>query len=203
MDVSDAWAEGDRGERRSGGAERPRGDGEPGGRSPIDAGDELVEWVDEHGEVIEIVTRRRMRSENLRHRSVAVVVLASDGRLLVHRRAETKDLHPGWWDVCASGVLGVGESYEASARRELGEELGITPGELELLGVGRWDDVDSRELSHVYRTVHDGPYVFADGEIAEAHLVTPLELGRLMDRERFLPTCDGMILPLLPDFAAP
>jgi len=165
------------------------------------AGGEPVEWVDEQNQVIEIVTRARMRSDNLRHRSAAVVVLSSDGRLLVHRRADTKDLRPGWWDVCAGGVVGVGESYADAAARELAEELGLTVASLTLLGAGRFDGDDARELAHIYATVSDGPFEFADGEVAEARFVTKDELGSLMRTERFLPSCGAMILPLVDRFA--
>ena len=165
-----------------------------------DPGAELVEWVDVDGRVIGVVTRSRMRRENLRHRSAAVVVLSTDGRLLVHRRADTKDLRPGWWDVCAGGVLGVGESYLAAARRELAEEVGVTGVDLEPLGPGRFDDVDSKEISELYLAVSDGPFVFADGEVAEARLVTRDELESLMATERFLPTCTAMILPRVAGF---
>lgn len=165
------------------------------------AGDELVEWVDEDEQVIEVVSRARMRAENLRHRSSAVVVLTTDGRLLVHRRSDTKDLRPGWWDVCAGGVVGVGETYEAAARRELAEEVGLDDATIELLGPGRWDDVDSIEMSRIYLTVHDGPYVAVDGEVAELRLVTREQLRDLLRREHFLPSCRGMILPLVPGFA--
>ena len=165
------------------------------------AADELVEWVDADDRVIEVVTRARMRAENLRHRSAGVVVLAGDGRLLIHRRAEDKDLHPGYWDVCAGGVVAVGETYDEAAHRELAEELGIDDARLERLGGGRWDDADSMEIVCLYATVHDGPYVFADGEVAEVRLVTPVELHDLMATERFLPSCRGMVLPLVEGFA--
>ncbi len=168
--------------------------------SAADREDELVEWVDEDDRVISVVPRARMRRENLRHRSAAVVVLSSDGRLLAHRRAETKDLRPGWWDVCAGGVVGVGETYLDAARRELAEEVGVADVVLEPLGVGRFDDDQSHEISHLFVAVADGPYVFADGEVAEARLVTPQELRSLMAREPFLPSCDAMVLPLVAGF---
>ena len=163
-------------------------------------GDELVEWVDERDRVIEVVTRSRMQRVHRFRRSAAVVVRSRDGRLLVHRRAATKDLRPGWWDVCAGGVVGVGESFLEAATRELAEELGVTDIELEPLGVGRFDDVDSREISHLFVATTDGPFEFADGEVAEARLVTRDELTVLMDQEPFLPTCDAMILPLVAGF---
>lgn len=163
-------------------------------------GSEPVEWVDEAGAVLGVVSRERMRRENLRHRSAAVVVLSTDGRLLVHRRADTKDLRPGWWDVCAGGVLAVGEAYLDGARRELAEEVGVTGVELRHLGAGSYDDGDSREVSEVFLAVTDGPFEFADGEVAEARFVTRDELDSLMDAEPFLPTCTAMVLPMVPGF---
>lgn len=165
-----------------------------------DPGDELVGWVDEEDRVLGVVSRSRMRRENLRHRSAAVVVLSSDRRLLVHRRSDTKDLRPGWWDVCAGGVVGVGESYLDAAIRELVEEVGVTDVPLQPLGVGRFDADDSREISHLFIAISDGPFEFADGEVAEARLVTRAELRTLMATEPFLPTCDAMILPLVRGF---
>ena len=90
--------------------------------------DELVEWVDDDDRLIEVVPRSRMRAENLLHRSVAVIVTTTDGRLVVQRRADHKDLFPGWWDIAFGGVCGVGEEWLSSARRELVEEAGIPPG---------------------------------------------------------------------------
>lgn len=163
--------------------------------------DELVEWVDLDGNVIDIVTRRRMRTENLRHRSVGIVVLSSDGRLLVHRRADTKDLRPGWWDVMAGGVVTAGEDVDVAAARELAEELGIDGVSLEPLGRARWDDVDSMEISQLYRVVCDGPFRFADGEVAEARLVTPSELAELRATVAFLPGSIAMLEAFLETWA--
>ncbi len=104
--------------------------------------------------------------------------------------------------MCAGGVLGVGESYHDAAVRELAEELGVIGVAIEPLGVGRFDDVESREISHLFSAVTDGPFEFADGEVAEARFVTPLQLTKLMSVEPFLPTCSAMILPLVADFDA-
>lgn len=165
-------------------------------------GDELVEHVDARGKVIEIVTRRRMRSENLRHRSVAIVVTNTSGELLVHRRADDKDVFAGWWDIAAGGVVGVAESYAQAARRELAEELGVAAVELTFLTSGRHDDEHAREICHVFQAVHDGPFRFDDGEVAEARFVTPPELDELIAAERFLPGSLRLIGPAIEGFAA-
>ncbi len=88
--------------------------------------DELVEHVDDRGDVIEVVTPLadacREPAATDRWRSSCT---GTDGRLLVHRRADDKDVYPGWWDLAAGGVVGAGEAYGAAARRELAEELGV------------------------------------------------------------------------------
>ena len=73
------------------------------------------------------------RGAAARHRACYVAVLTSAGELVVHRRADWKDVYPGCWDVCFGGVLGAGEAWDDAARRELQEEAGID-ARLELLG---------------------------------------------------------------------
>ena len=51
-------------------------------------GVELVDVVDEHDRVVGTVTRAEMRARRLRHRTVFVLVVSSDGRLLAHRRSD-------------------------------------------------------------------------------------------------------------------
>jgi isopentenyldiphosphate isomerase len=163
--------------------------------------DELVEHVDADGTVIEVVTRARMRAENLRHRSVAIIVTSTDGRLLVHRRADHKDVYPGWWDVAAGGVVAAGEHSDDAAVRELAEELGITGVAPEPIGEASYDDERAKERCRIYRVVHDGPYRFDDGEVTEARLVDAAGLRTLLTTERVLPGSVAMLLPLveLPD----
>lgn len=160
-------------------------------------GEELVEHIDTDGTVIEVVTRRRMRSENLRHRSVAIIVQSTDGRLLVHRRADDKDVYPGYWDLAAGGVVAAGEPSDLAAERELAEELGISGALLEFVADGSFEDDCAREQCRVYRTVHDGPYRFDDGEVSEARLVDAAELAALIDTHPFLPGSVAMLLPLI------
>jgi len=91
----------------------------------MDPGDELVDVVDERNEVVGVVPRRTLRDENLLHRCTYVFVLNRAGELYVHRRTDTKDVYPGFYDVVAGGVNAAGESYDECARRELEEELGV------------------------------------------------------------------------------
>lgn len=163
-------------------------------------GEEQVEWIDDVGRLIAVVPRSRMRARNLRHRSVAVIVRSGDGRLLVHERSSTKDVFPGWWDVCVGGVVAAGETVDEAARRELAEEIGVCDVVPERIAVERFDDESARELCTLYRVVHDGPYAFADGEVTCALLVDRTRFGELFQRHRFLPGSLAMALPHVPGF---
>jgi 8-oxo-dGTP pyrophosphatase MutT (NUDIX family) len=161
--------------------------------------EELVDIVDDDDHVICTVTRSEMRARRLQHRSVGVAVLSTDGRLLIHRRSDAKDLWPGWWDIAAGGVVAAGETYEEAAQRELAEELGIVDVAVQYLGRSHYIDEDLAALCRGYRVVHDGPFTFADGEVAEARWVTFAELESMRPSHQFLPDSLAMLLPLLTD----
>lgn len=153
--------------------------------------------VDDYDRVVATVTRAQMRAENLHHRAVSIAVLGSDGRLLVHRRAATKDVWPSMWDLAAGGVVAAGEAYEDAARRELAEELGVLSKSWELLGAGTFVDDSVSMIGHGYLVVHDGPFNFTDGEIAEVRWVDRDELAALLATEAFVPDNVALLLPLL------
>ena len=159
--------------------------------------DELVDIVDDDDHVVATVTRAEMRARRLQHRSVGIAVVSSDGRLLIHRRSESKDIWPGWWDIAAGGVVASGETYAEAARRELAEELGLIDVDVEFLGQARYVDDELAALCRGYRVVHDGPFTFADGEVAEARWVTFDELDTMRATHRFLPDSTTLLLPLI------
>jgi 8-oxo-dGTP pyrophosphatase MutT (NUDIX family) len=163
------------------------------------AGDEPVEILDDAGRVVGRTTRSAMRAGNLRHRSVAVVVVTGAGELVVHRRADWKDVWPGRWDVCFGGVVGVGESWEAAAVRELAEEAGVRvdEGALVVLGDGSYADGDVSAVSRVFLVGHDGPFRPADGEVAELVLVPLADVGGWLPGHELCPDAAAIVVPLV------
>ena len=143
----------------------------------IDPGDTLIEIVDEDDRVVDLVTRREMRTRNLRHRSVGIAVLDAEGRVLIHRRADSKDVWPGRWDLAVGGVV------EGSLIREIGR--------------AGYEDDDVRTIVRMYVARDDGPFVFADGEVVEAFFVTIDELRERITRHLFVPDSVAMMWPLL------
>jgi 8-oxo-dGTP pyrophosphatase MutT (NUDIX family) len=139
--------------------------------------DEDVALVDETGAVVGRAPRSRMRAENLRHASTAVLVRRRDGRIYVHRRSPEKDWQPSAYDAAAGGVLQHGEEPEESARRELEEELGISGVPLQPLGIGRYEDDTVRCVAHVFEVVYDGQVTHSDGEVVWGGWMTLTDLA--------------------------
>ena len=162
-------------------------------------GAELVEVVDEDGRVERLATRAEMRAGNLRHRSVAVVVVTTAGELVAHRRADWKDVWPGRWDVCFGGVTGVGEGWRAAARRELAEEAGIAVPDAALrdLGRGTFADADVSTHARAYVVTHDGPFRPADGEVSEVALVPLAELDEWLSGRPLCADSAALVVPHL------
>ena len=158
---------------------------------------ELVDVVDEFDRVIGTVARSVMRANRLRHRAVFIAVRHPDGRLLVHRRSLQKDLWPGRWDLAVGGVVSAGEDYDVAARRELGEEVGVTDAVPAPLGGGTYGDDDVALVGRCYQVVTAGPFEFADGEVIEAEWVSMQDLPALLAGREFLPDSVELLLPLL------
>jgi 8-oxo-dGTP pyrophosphatase MutT (NUDIX family) len=164
----------------------------------LNAGDELVDIVDEFDHVVDSVPRRVMRAERLRHRAVFIAVVDGMGRLLVHRRSPAKDVWPGWCDIAVGGVVGAGETYLEAAHRELAEEIGVTTETLAELDLGEsrpYDDDQVSLLARCYLVTSEGPFTFDDGEVVEAWWVHRDGLDDLLVREKFLPDSLALLLP--------
>lgn len=138
---------------------------------------QLVEHVAPDGTVLEIVTRAEMRARSLRHRSVYVAVLDRLGRrLLVHLRADWKDVFPGAWDLAFGGVCDVGEAWHDAAVRELREEAGVH-AELTDHGDVAFEAEGVALIGRLYSCRHDGPFRFDDGEVTDTAWVALDELA--------------------------
>jgi 8-oxo-dGTP pyrophosphatase MutT (NUDIX family) len=146
--------------------------------------DELVEVVDEEDRVVDVVPRRVVRERLLLHRCTYVVVLDPLGRVYVHRRTESKDVYPGFYDVIAGGVNGVGESYERCAAREVEEELGITARPT-FRFTHRYEGPDGRCFGGVFDVVWDGPIRWQPEEVAWGTFLTLEDVDAMIERERF------------------
>lgn len=154
--------------------------------------------LDERGRVIGVVDRADMRAGNLRHRSVGIVV-CSGTRVLVHQRADWKDVWPSRWDLAFGGVCDVGERFTDAARRELLEEAGIDVAEDALLdlGDGWYDGPEVKVVARLYAVQHEGPFRLDDGEVQEVRWIERAELAAFADDHELCDDSRELLLPRL------
>jgi isopentenyldiphosphate isomerase len=126
---------------------------------------ELVVIVNEHNIIIGNAPRAVMRKEGLIHRATYIMVFNTGGQLFVQDRTMTKDIFPGYHDLCAGGVVVVGEDYEESARRELEEELGITGVPLAFLFDFFGEYAGQKVWGRSFSCISGGPFVLQKEEL--------------------------------------
>ena len=118
------------------------------------------------------------------------------GELVVHRRADWKDVYPGAWDVCFGGVLGAGEAWDDAARRELAEEAGIDAVP-RLVAIGTWEQGGAAVNGRVYLVESDGPFTCPDGEVAEVAKVPLAALPGWLQGRTVCPDSLALVVPHL------
>ncbi len=233
-----------------------RPDSAPAGGS---AGDELVEVLGPEGEVVEIVPRRRMRSQGLAHRSTFVITVAAaspseeaadpllsdrveqwlgnlswpllgpgtaadvlparaptalrpsaplsaDTALIVHRRADWKDVYPGYWDLAFGGVCAAGERWLESAERELAEEAGLPtrttaartgehPVVVLPVAAGRYVDDRAETFGAIFVAFADREPQPVDGEVVAIDRIPLGDLDIWVDGRPICPDSKAMVVP--------
>jgi 8-oxo-dGTP pyrophosphatase MutT (NUDIX family) len=95
--------------------------------------DELVDYVDAEDRFVRTGPRGGAADHRLHYRTAATVLVTREREVLVYRRRPTVNVYPGHHDVLVGGTVRAGETYRAAARRELAEELGISPVQREML----------------------------------------------------------------------
>jgi 8-oxo-dGTP pyrophosphatase MutT (NUDIX family) len=148
---------------------------------------EMVVIVDEHNAVISNVPRSVMRKEGLIHRATYILVFSSDERLFVQDRTMTKDIFPGYHDLCAGGVVHAGEEYEESAKRELDEELGIKGVPLRFLFDFYGEYAGQKVWGRVFSCISDGPFILQPEELTGGAFHKIEEVKELISKEPCTP----------------
>ena len=128
--------------------------------------EEKFDVVNEQDEVVDRQPRSVVHQLGLKHRATHVLVFNARGEVFLQKRSMKKDRQPGVWDSSASGHVDSGEDYDASAVRELCEEIGLNATQpLErLFKINACEETDG-EFVWVYRCRHDGPFELNPDEI--------------------------------------
>jgi 16S rRNA (adenine1518-N6/adenine1519-N6)-dimethyltransferase len=129
-----------------------------------DTGAELLQVVDEQDRPVGTLERAAVHREARLHRAVHVFVLNDQGELFLQKRSTSKDTYPGRWDSSAAGHVGLGESYEACAEREIVEELGAR---FALKRIGRLEAGEETgfEFIQIFLGRSNGPFPLHPEEI--------------------------------------
>lgn len=141
--------------------------------------DELFDVVDEEDRVTGQLTRREVHRQKLRHRAVHLLVVNRAGQVFLQKRSMAKDLFPGVWDSSAAGHVGAGEDYDATAVRELEEEIGCRPARApqRLFKIEAREET-GQEFVWVYRVDAEGPFVLQPDEIEYGDWFSVPEIDR-------------------------
>ena len=86
--------------------------------------DELVDVVDESGNVLKIVPKKEAHTLGLLHKTVVSQVIDSSGRWLLTKQSSTRQ-DAGQYVCPVGGHVSAGESNEDALGREAEEELGL------------------------------------------------------------------------------
>ena len=70
------------------------------------------------------------------HATVHIWLFTADKKILLQKRALTKKVFPGLWDISVAGHIAAGESILSSAKREVFEEIGLELHDKELIKIG-------------------------------------------------------------------
>lgn len=120
------------------------------------------------------------------HRAAHVWVVTTDRRVLLQRRALTKENWPGKWDVSVAGHVGAGETAEQAAIREAHEELGLALENLQSIGTvreqcvlngGTYLDNEFHDIFLVRKDIDPAALTLDPDEVAEVALVSVDELA--------------------------
>jgi len=150
--------------------------------------EEMLIRVTENDEVLGPVPRSQCHGNpEMIHRSVHVLVVHPDGRILLQKRSLSKDTQPGKWDTSVGGHVGFGQTYEEAARREAEEELGLILGDLDILYPSRIRNRVESENILTYLHVSPGPFRPDPGEIDEIRFWSREEIARELGKGGFTP----------------
>ena len=70
------------------------------------------------------------------HATAHIWFFTSDKKILLQKRALTKKVFPGIWDISVAGHIGAGEEVLEGAKREVFEEIGLILEDKEFIKIG-------------------------------------------------------------------
>lgn len=99
--------------------------------------DELIDILTPEGKLTgKTALKSEAHKKGWFHATVHIWIYTKDKKILLQKRAMTKKVFPGLWDISVAGHIGAGESVLSSAKREVFEEIGLELQEEDLIKIG-------------------------------------------------------------------
>ncbi|PQJ81356.1 NUDIX hydrolase [Polaribacter glomeratus] len=99
--------------------------------------DELIDILTPEGKRTgKIALKSEAHKNGWFHATVHIWLFTSDEKILLQKRALTKKVFPGIWDISVAGHVGAGEAILEAAKREIFEEIGLKLEEKDLIKIG-------------------------------------------------------------------
>lgn len=152
----------------------------------------MLDIINEDGDIIGIAPRSCCHGNPaLKHRTAHVVVLASDGRVLLQKRSLNKDIQPDKWDSAVGGHLHHGEDFLGAAKREMLEEIGVASDTtLTALFDMTIRNAIETECARVFAITDDGPFHYPADEIDELRFWSWPEIRAALGNGSFTPNLE-------------
>ncbi len=143
--------------------------------------DELIDIVDENGNYTGKTCLKSVAHKfGYFHPTVHIWLYTKEGEILLQKRALTKKVFPGLWDISVAGHIAAGEVIETAALREVKEEIDfkILPENLIKIGtrkhqVNHANGIIDNEFHHVFISELTAPIstlTIQESEVAELKL---------------------------------
>jgi isopentenyldiphosphate isomerase len=161
--------------------------------------DELIDVLDENtGEkTSKVISKNEAHKTGIWHGSIHILIVNNDrNKTLLQKRCAEKKLYPNMWDIAVGGHISAGEDDITSAKRELEEELGLNPDNLNLEKVDRITEmltnngIQSNEyvsIFVVYADIDIKDIKLQVEEVSEAKWVTKEELNKFIVDKTIIP----------------
>ncbi len=99
--------------------------------------DELIDIVDENGNYTgKTCLKSVAHKHGYFHPTVHIWIYTDNNKILLQKRAATKKVFPGLWDISVAGHVAAGENITRAALREVKEEINFTIFPKNLIKIG-------------------------------------------------------------------
>ncbi|CDW86919.1 nudix hydrolase [Stylonychia lemnae] len=106
--------------------------------------------------ILQFLTIYPQQTQNLWHRSTQIFVINNQREFIVQKRSTNKFYCPGYIDLVFGGVVGMSETEDVSAARELQEELSIITPDPKFMFKFRFESEFSKAWCYSYLQFYSG-----------------------------------------------